>query len=259
MANTRMTVDSRQLKKWANYTKLKRPSQAKAIMRETLNDQAFYARKAAREKTMPGMFNIRNKWALNSILVNKANSKQKNMYSTVGAAKRWRMNKSRDFYGLRDQEFGKTIRDPWVHTLYSRGGDVFGGTVKKKYRKHAITNATRISFTRHGKIIQSIRNLDARGHKGLINITKGSDKLEKGIYVFGKKATFRDSRRGARVGGHRSKVKRRVLRKVVDVSKGTVRIPRRPWLSKATKMVTNKKTMVFFRRAWAKYTTERGK
>ena len=235
-------IDARQLKKFGEHTRLKRPSQAIAIIRAVLNDQAFSTRKQAQERTIPGMFHNRNSWIISSILVNKATGKDtRNMYSETGAAKKWGRNKGRDFMGMKEQELGENKRNPNIHTEFTRGG-AFSDNVQSGYRRNKLGVIVSISGS-HTRAVAMLRQLDSLSYKDFIYI-KNSSRMKKGIYKFGNKTTT--TKRGRTI---------RPLKMVVDKSKSTARIRKRPWLTKArTKAVTQQSTMAMFRKQWSKYT-----
>lgn len=247
MAKDFIKVDNRQLRKFGDFTRLKRPSQAIAIMRGTLNDQAFSTRTYAQKRSIPSMFHNRTTWISSSILVNKATGKDpKKMFSEAGAAKRWKRNPSRDFMGMRDQEFGRPLIKPNINTLWSRGGS-FSSNVKPSLRRKKLGSLQEISGT-HSRIIGMLRKMQKEGYKKAFYI-KGSTRIKKGIYKF---------------SGKLKRTKRnRKLRPIVmiqDMSKPRVSIQKKPWLTTARKMGANQKTTIrFFKRNWIRYTKARNK
>lgn len=242
MAKSMIDIDSRQLKKWGDYTKLKRPSQAIAIIRGVLNDQAFSTQKQAKKNTIPNMFHNRTSWIASSIMVNKASGKDpKKLRSETGAAKRWKRNPSRDFMGMKDQEYGRNIRRPNIHTEWSRGG-IFSKNVKPSLRANKLGSAKDVSGST-SRVISLLRKLDKDGYKGSMYIK--SSRFKKGVYKFS----------GRRVKARRGKKKIRPIQMVIDKSQSSATVKRKPWLTRArSKAVTQQTTMRFFKRQWERYT-----
>lgn len=241
MAKDFFKVDDRQLQKHIRDTKLKRPSQAIAIMRATLNDQAFETRKIAQKNTIPSMFHNRNTWIISSILVDKAQGKDtKKMYSETGAKKRWKRNPSRDFYGMRDQEFGRSQHRPIINTLWSRGG-VFSKNVRPSLRRDKLGSIPELSGD-HGRVVTMLRKLQKQNHKGAFYIK--SPKIKKGIYKFKGRVI-----RGRRV----KKIKPIVM--VQDLSRKSAPLRKRPWLNRARKKaVTQNNILRWYGKNWRRYT-----
>lgn len=241
MANDFFKVDDRQLQKHIQDLKLKRPSQAKAIMRGVLNDQAFSTQKQAKNGTIPAMFHNRTTWIQSSILVTKAQGKDtKKMFSEVGAAKRWKRNPSRDFLGMRDQEFGKTQSKPIINTTWSRGGS-FSKNVRPSLRRNKLGSIPELSGS-HGRVIAMLRKLQGENTKGAFYIK--SPKFKKGVYKF----------QGRAIKVRRGK-KAKPIVMVQDLSRRTAPLRKKPWLANAQKKAVNQRTTLrFFERNWIRYT-----
>jgi hypothetical protein len=252
MAET-IKIDDRELKAFAKELQYKRPSQIVAVIRQVLNDQAFAVRKEAQQKTLPNTFNIRSKWIISSILVDKANGKNtKKMRAEVGAKKRWKRNPLKDFLGLRQQENGETISDPGIETEQTRSGGIFSGRVKPSMRRDRLGNIIddgQFPGSGVNRIIAMLRILERQNYKGAFYIKRNTRNFKKGIYKFkGKSTTFRDGK------------KHKQIQMVMDTSKNHIRIPKNPWLKKSVKKAITQKTVGdIYCEAFKKYTKQRPK
>jgi len=232
-------VDDRELKKYNADLKFKRKSQIVAVQREVLNDQARTSRLNIQKEQLPKMFNLRSTWIASSILYTKASNKK--MQSEVGSRKRWGKNPGKDFIGLRQQEKGQTISSPDINTISSRS-NVFSKRVTPSKRLNKLGNL--INLTESNEI-KTIREKDRQNYKGGFYV-KRSKRFKKGIYKFGgKRKSF-------------GKTKGHELQMVKDLSKSSVSLKRRPWLSAGVKKAVNQSTTArFYRRNFERYTKKR--
>lgn len=244
MSDETFSVDTKELKQMQkDFSKLK-PSQIKAVEREVVNDQAFEARSRSMKKEIPGMFHNRSKWIVSSILVDKAKKGDKPIKSEYGAKKRWKRNPADDFLGLAEQELGATLRKPAIETAAARSGGKFAGRVLPSSKLSKLSPIeTDIDFgSGRGGVIAMLRTLDRRNFKGGLKISRDYPKFRKGIYKF-KGARFKLAS-GLRV---------RPIQMIMDLSKRSVRVKRKPWMRTSvkkaiTKTFTNSSFVKHFKR-----------
>ena len=251
MIGSSIKIDDRELRKFNRSLQDLKRSQITAIERQVINDEAFAVRTVAMKETIPKEFHNRSTWVASSILVDKAKgSNLAKMYSEVGAKKRWKRNPAKDFIGMKQQEFGDTIRGPGIETLYSRSGNLFSGRVKPSFRFDRMGNVVDESEFPGGnnRFIVMLRVLERRNYKGYFRIRKTrAGKLKKGIYKFkGAGSKFRDGK------------KHKQIMMVMDTSKGSARLKKKKWLNGANKKAINNNTVgEFYRKAFIKYTKKR--
>lgn len=236
----KIKADFSELKKMRKSFKFKRPSQVAAAIRTTLNDQAFLTMNVAKKSELPKRFNIRSRFVQNSVRVKKATGRNVALMQALTGS---------TFPGMRDQELGAIRNDEEIPTVASR----IGGTFKKKVRGRErfnrlgeIKRANRFKGTSpEHRITVMLRSLAADNYKGAFFIRR-SKKFKKGIYK------FKGRGRRARTGG--------VFKPVImikDLSKSSIRIPRKPWLQPSTKRGANKRmTLNFWRRNAKRFTTK---
>lgn len=235
--NIRIRIDDRQLKSYYKNIKFKGPRQAKRAGKDVLNDQAFSTMRQAKKNTIPRMFIKRSNWLSGSIIVTRADLKDKKMRSIVGGKKKWKHNTKQNFYGLRQQEFGETKRNPAIYSLFSRGGS-FAGKVKKSNIQGGRTTITGDK----SRISAMLSELATSGYKGRLYI-KGAKHIRRGIYKF--------SGRIRKFGNRKTKN----IKMIQDLSHKLVKLKKRPWLFKAKKSAVNTRTTArFWAKAYKKYT-----
>lgn len=242
-------VDDKELRKFSQELKIKRPSQIVAIVRGTLNNQAFATRKQG-IKQIDVEFNTRSKWVQSSVLVDKAKGRDTaRMFSEVGGKKSWRRNPGKPFDGLGELEFGKGQNKPPIDTVFSRGG-IFSKRVRPSLRFNRLgrmPSENEFPGTGQGRVISMLRILDKQGYRGAFRIRRSS-KFRKGIYKFG---TKRFSSRGR---------KHREIKMIKDQSRQATRQPKRAWLMPARKKaVTSRTTAQWYRDNFERFTRQRAR
>lgn len=237
-------IDDKQLKNFAKDLKIKRKSQIIAIQRGTLNDQAKATRLNAMKEQLPKMFNLRSTWLASSILVDFEKGKNpKKFKAEVGAKKRWKKNPGKDFIGLRQHELGQSISNPAINTISSRS-NVFSKKVAPSKRMNKIGSLINIAVSEE---VSKLRQLSSQKYKGGMKFSKSSKRFKKGIYKFSKKK-FKTT------AGEKTSN----LEMIKDLSKTSVKLKKRPWLSKAVKRaVTPETTARFYKRNFIRYTKEK--
>lgn len=248
MADELFSIDDMELKKWARVQTFERQSQIRRTIRGVLNDQAFEVRDVARSKVMPKEFNIRSKWATNSILVDKAKGNDTDtMFSEVGAKKRWGSNPSKDFLGLEEQEFGTDVRKPTIETSFTRSGGTFPGKVKKAMRLDNFLHIRSSDTYGSGwqNIITMLRIL-SRSYNGAFRITQDYPKLKRGVYVF-----------KGEPPKNRNKI--RPVKLIADQSNKTAKMKKKPWLQLSVKKAITKSFIDKSYKKWFKDSTSKTK
>lgn len=249
MAEDMFSVDSRELKKMQRDFANLKPSQIQAVKREVVNDQAFAARKRSIEKEIPRMFNNRSKWIVSSILVDKAKKGDKPIQSEYGAKKRWRRNPAQDFMGMALQELGGTERKPAIEAAATRSGGKFAGRVlpSAKLGKLSPIETDKSYGSGRSGVIAMLRVLDRQNFKGGMKISRTYPGFKKGIYRF-KGARFKLSS-GLRV---------RPIQMVLDLSRRSARIKRKPWMrTSVRRSVTKAFTNASFVKQYKRFTKPR--
>lgn len=236
----KIQADYGEFRKMRKSFRFKRPSQVVAAIRTTLNDQAFLTMKIAKKSELPKRFNIRSRFVQNSVRVKKATGRNVALMQALTGS---------TFPGMRDQELGTTRNDEEISTVASR----VGGTFKKKVRSASrfnrlgdIKRANQFKGTSpEHRITVMLRSLAADNFKGAFFI-HNSKRFKKGIYK------FKGRGRRARTGG----IFKRIIM-IKDLSKSSIRIPKRPWLLPSTKRGANKRmTLNFWRRNAKRFTTK---
>jgi hypothetical protein len=241
-------VDDRELQKFSQELKIRKPSQVSAIVRTVLNEEAFATRKNAQKQTIPQLFNNRSTWVASSVLVDKAEGRDtKTMQSEVGGKKRWKRNSKDSFSGLADQEFGRSIFRPDIPTTSISRSGAFSKKVRPstRYNKLGLSVVVSGGGTRE---IGILRQLDRQGYKGGIKI-KNSKRFRKGVYKF-------SNRKFSTPSGQ----KLRKLDLIKDQSKSSTKLIKRQWLRKAVGNAVNNRTVGrFYRKAFQRFTKQRAK
>jgi len=241
-----LNVDNRQIKAYAKTKLLKRKSQVSGIIRTVLNAQALATRKKAIDKTIKQEMNTRSKFVTSSVLADFARgSNTRTMFSEIGAKKKWGRNKGKNFLGMAEQERGARISKPNIDTMFSRGDNI-QKQVKPSLRFNRLGDIQEIDPTSQGVMVAALRALEAKNYKGAIRFTKSGRKIRKGVYKFGVKS-FKQ-------GGKSHKR----LRMIKDESQQSVKLRKRPWLTRArVKAVTRQTTKQMYSDAYKKFTRER--
>jgi hypothetical protein len=236
----KLTADFSELRKMKKDFKFKRPSQVIAAIRTTLNDQSFLTMRVAKQFTLPQKFNIRSRFVQNSVRVKKATGRNvAAMQALTGST----------FPGMRDQELGASRSNEEISTTASRVGGTFKKKVRTANRFNRLADIERADRFKGNspehRITVMLRTLAAQNFKGAMFIRR-SKKFKTGIYKFKGRA------RRARTGG--------VFKPIVmikDLSKPSVRIPKRPWLLPSTKRGANKNmSLKLWRRNAKRFTTK---
>lgn len=249
MSDGMFEVDDRELKAMKRDFSTLKLSQIKAVEREVVNDQAFAARSRSINKEIPGMFHNRSKWVVSSILVDKAKKGDKKIQSEYGAKKRWRRNPADDFMGMALQELGGTERKPAIEAAAARSGGKFAGRVlpsAKLQKLEPLEDSRSFGSGRNG-VIAMLRILDRQNFKGGMKISSTYPGFKKGIYRF-KGARFKLAS-GLRV---------RPIQMVLDLSKRSARIRKKPWMKTSVKQsVTKTFTNASFVKQFKRFTAPR--
>lgn len=233
-------ADFKELRKMQKNFKFKRPSQVKAAIRTTLNDEAFLTMNVAKKFTLPKKFNIRSRFVQNSVRVKKATGTNVAiMLALTGSV----------YPPMKEQEFGASVESPDIPTLASRVGGTFKKKVRSKDRYPRLGDIKRADEFKgtspEHRIIVMLRTLAGQNYKGGMFIRR-SRRFKTGIYK------FKGRGKRARTGG--------IIKPVVmvkDLSHSTARIRPRPWLEPSTHRATNKRTILkFWRRNAKRFTTK---
>ena len=236
----KLQADFGELRKMKKSFQFKRPSQVVAAIRTTLNDQSFLTMNVAKKSEIPKRFTVRSRFVQNSVRVQKAVGRNvAAMRALTGST----------FPGMRDQELGARRSDQEISTTASRVGSTFSKKVRTANRFNRLSDIERAdrfkgSSPEH-RITVMLRTLAAQNFKGAMFIRR-SKKFKTGIYKFKGRA------RRARTGGTFKPV---IM--IKDLSKSSIRIPKRPWLEPSTKRGANKNmTVKFWRRNARRFTTK---
>jgi hypothetical protein len=178
--------------------------------RNTLNDMAFDVRKTSREKTIPRAFTLRNKWAENSIRVDKASTSK--LQSETGTV--WE--------GLMQQEKGASV-DFSPASLMARSGSE-KKTITKRNR---MPNLQGLPSDRNISSDGLLHKLAREKSRSPFVITRHR-KMKRGVYRF----------QGS------GKNKRPMMIRSFEQKKTTIK--KRPWLAPATRALTLSKVRRMF-------------
>lgn len=237
-------IDLKELETLATNYKFRSKKQFHAVIRNTLDNQAFATMKIARNFVLPSEFHIRNKWVQSSVLVEKARRNKIPLFtvSEVGGAARWSRNTGKRFLGLRDQQFGtdRTIPQGIPTVKGSRSGSISKkvSNPRRYNRLGDIKNPDQFSGSSpERRIITMLRTLERQNYKKAFFIRK-STRIKTGVYRF----------KAGKVklpGGKRAKK----IEMIKDLSFSVARLPKRPWLTTSVrKAVTAATTKRFFRK-----------
>lgn len=186
--------------------KILSPAMYAKIVRATLNDQAFEARRVAQQQILPRTFTLRNKFIVNSVRIKKSpKRKLARLVALMGS-----INPA-----LRKQEKGATINEPRIPATFSRISKSPEKKVRAAMRVNKLGDLPKPSDMRgnslHSKNVALLRRMSRTKDKRAF-IIRGHRKIRKGIYKL-------------HGGGKNPR-----LRIIHDLSKKRVRLKRRRWL-----------------------------
>lgn len=241
------SLDDREIKDMTKQIALQGRSTVFRVQADVLDRQAFESRSYAQKRAIPDMFHNRSKWVASSILVDKANTRdKKKMFSVFGAARRWGKNPSKDFWGMRDQELGSRLRKPQIMVNIARSGGAFPGKVSTALRKglgSSMPNETQ--YTGHGtsRVVSMLRQLDRQNYKGLIHVKKKVKGFKQGVYKF--------ARDKFKTPGDWTAKSTRNIKMITDQSQSSVKLKKKAWMAKSVKKsVTKAKLKKFFKQSY---------